>query len=186
MSGGSKARTKKRSKNPTTRIGKIVDFLSYLVVVLLILTASTLWLTREEALAAAVVIFIISSGMIVFVSFSSSQKKMITEAPYHKVNYKIFSPFALVLSFAVICYQLNGIQPQFFVGNANASMVDFSVFTIDNILRVILWDLPEVYGLSASRITHNVDNFLISTFILLFRTLIGLSLIRMLIVYWRH
>ena len=51
---------------------------------------------------------------------------------------------------------------------------------------MIFWDLPEVYGLAASPITHNVDSLIISTLVFLFRVLIGLSLIKMVILFLRN
>lgn len=167
-------------------IGKIFDFLFYAIIVVCMLAVALLWLPKWEALVTAAVIFLIAAGMIVHVSFSSVQKELIHEAPYHEINYKIFSPFALVFSFAVICYLLNGFQPQFFSGTTDASIVDFSIFAIDNIIRVIFWDLPEVYGLAASPITHNVDSLIISTLVFLFRVLIGLSLIKMVVLFLRN
>ena len=167
-------------------VGKALDFLLYAVMVMAILSVAVFWLPPLEALVTAGVIFILASGMIIYVSLSSIQKNLIKEAPYHQKNYKIFSPFALILSFAAICYLLNGVEPQFFTGSNNASIVDFSMFTIDNIIRVIFWDVPEIYGLSATRITHNVDNPAIATFVFLFRTLIGLSLIKMVILFLRN
>lgn len=171
---------------PVRWIGKIFDFLFYAIIVVCMLTVSLLWLPEWEALVTATVIFLIAAGMIVHVSFSSVQKELIHEAPYHEINYKIFSPFALVFSFAVICYLLNGFQPKFFSGTTDASIVDFSIFAIDNIIRVIFWDLPEVYGLAASPITHNVDSLIISTLVFLFRVLIGLSLIKMVVLFLRN
>ena len=167
-------------------IGKIFDFLFYAIIVVCMLAVALLWLPRWEALVTATVIFLISAGMIIHVSFSSVQKELIHEAPYHEINYKIFSPFALVFSFAVICYLLNGFQPRFFIGTTDASIVDFSIFAIDNIIRVIFWDLPEVYGLAASPITHNVDSLIIATLVFLFRLLIGLSLIKMVVLFLRN
>ena len=167
-------------------VGKVLDFVFYILVALMILAISLLWLPPREALITAVVMFVIAAIVIVYVSLSSTQKKRIKFAPYHQINYKIFSPFALVFSFAVICYLLNDVQADLFVGSKNASLLDFSVFAIDNILRVIFWDLPEIYGISATRITHNVDNLPISTLVFLFRTLIGLSLIRMMILLLRN
>ncbi len=167
-------------------IGKVFDFIFYAVIVVCMLAVALFWLPKWEALVTAAVIFLISAGMIIHVSFSSSQRQRIHEAPYHEINYKIFSPFALVFSFATICYLLNGFQPRFFHGTTNASIVDFSVFAIDNIFRVIFWDVPEIYGLSATPITHNVDSLLISTFVFLFRALIGLSLIKMVILFLRN
>jgi hypothetical protein len=167
-------------------LGKIFDFLFYAIIVVCMLAVALLWLPKWEALVTATVIFLISAGMIVHVSFSSVQKELIHEAPYHEINYKIFSPFALVFSFAVICYLLNGFQPKFFIGTTEASIVDFSIFAIDNIIRVIFWDLPEVYGLAASPITHNVDSLTISTLVFLFRLLIGLSLIKMVVLFLRN
>ena len=167
-------------------IRKIFDFLFYAIIVVCMLTVALLWLPKWEALVTATVIFLISAGMIVHVSFSSSQRQTIHEAPYHEINYKIFSPFALVFSFAVICYLLNGFQPKFFIGTIDASIAEFSIFAIDNIIRVIFWDLPEVYGLAASPITHNVDSLIISTLVFLFRVLIGLSLIKMVILFLRN
>ena len=182
--------TPQRSEEtPTKRtpfIGKIIDFLLYTVIVLLILSVATLWLPNVEALVAAIVIFCISAGTIIRVSFSSSQLKMIRSSSYYQINYKLFSPFALVISFPVICYLLNGIEPQFFIGSNGASIVDFLAFGFDNIIRVVFWDIPEIFGLSATGISHNVDNLVISTFILLFRTLIGLSLLKMLLLYLRN
>ena len=167
-------------------VGKVMDFVFYILVALMILAISLMWLPRREALITATVMFIIASVVIVYVSLSSTQKKRIKFAPYHQINYKIFSPFALVFSFAVICYLLNDAQTGLFVGSKNASLVDFSIFAVDNILRVVFWDLPEIYGISATRITHNVDNLPISTLVFLFRTLIGLSLIRMMILLLRN
>ncbi len=167
-------------------IGKVFDFTFYAIIVVCMLAVALFWLPKWEALVTAAVIFLISAGMIIHVSFSSSQKQRIHEAPYHEINYKLFSPFALVFSFATICYLLNGFQPQFFVNTTNASIVDFSVFAVDNIFRVIFWDVPEIYGLSATPITHNVDSLLISTFVFLFRALIGLSLIKMVILFLRN
>ena len=173
-------------KKTTPLIGKIIDFLFYTVIVLLILSVPTLWLPRTEALVAAIVIFCISAGTIIHVSFSSSQVKIIKKSPYHQINYKLFSPFALVLSFPLICYLLNGIEPRLFVGSSDASIFDFSAFAVDNIIRVVFWDIPEIYGISATAISHNVDNLMISSFIFLFRTLIGLSLLKMLLLYLRN
>ncbi len=170
----------------TPFIGKIIDFLLYTIIVLLILSVATLWLSSVEALVAAIVIFCLSAGTIIHVSFSSSQLKMIKSSSYYQINYKLFSPFALVISFPVICYLLNGIEPQFFIGSSGASIVDFLAFGFDNIIRVVFWDIPEIFGLSATGISHNVDNLVISTFILLFRTLIGLSLLKMLLLYLRN
>ncbi len=167
-------------------VGKAFDFAFFGAVVVVMLTVSLLWLPRWEALVTATVIFVISAGMIVFVSLSSSQQQLIRKAPYEQINYKIFSPFALVLSFVAICYLLNLVQPNLFVGSRNASIVDFSVFAFDNILRVIFWDVPEIYGLSATSITHNMEYLWISTLIFLFRALIGLSLIKMVIVLLRN
>ena len=163
-------------------VGKTFDFLLYAVIIMAILSVAIFGLPYLEALVTASVIFLLSSAMIVHVSISSFQKNLIKEAPYHQINYKIFSPFALIISFASICYLLNGIAPQYFVGSHNASIVDFSMFTVDNIIRVIFWDVPEIYGLAATKITHNTSNLGISTFIFLFRTLIGLSLIKMVMV----
>jgi hypothetical protein len=167
-------------------IGKVFDFMFYAIIVVCMLAVALFWLPKWEALVTAAVIFLISAVMIIYVSFSSSQKRRIHEAPYHEINYKLFSPFALVFSFATICYLLNGFQPQFFVNTTNASIVDFSVFAVDNIFRVIFWDVPEIYGLSATPITHNVDSLLISTFVFLFRALIGLSLIKMVILFLKN
>ena len=167
-------------------IGKIFDFLFYAIIVVCMLAVALLWLPKWEALVTATVIFLIAAGMIVHVSFSSVQKELIHEAPYHEINYKIFSPFALVFSFAVICYLLNGFQPRFFIGTIDASIAEFSIFAIDNIIRVIFWDLPEVYGLAASPITHNVDSLIIATLVFLFRLLIGLSLIKMVVLFLRN
>ncbi len=47
---------------------------------------------------------------------------------------------------------------------------------------MIFRDVPEIHGLAATTITHNTNNLGISTFIFLFRTLIGLSLIKMVMV----
>ena len=173
-------------KKPTPLGGKIIDFCFYTVIVLLILSVATLWLSSVEALVASFVIFCISAGTIIHVSISSSQVKIIRTSPYHQINYKIFSPFALVLSFPVICYILNGIEPRYFIGSSDASIVDFSAFAFDNIIRVVLWDIPEIYGISATGISHNVDTLLISSFNLLFRTLIGLSLFKMLLLFLRN
>lgn len=167
-------------------VGKVMDFIFYILVALMILAIAVVWLPAREALITAVVMFVIAAMVILYVSFSSTQKKRIKFAPYHQINYKIFSPFALVFSFAVICYLLNDSQAGLFIGSKNASLLDFSVFAVDNIFRVIFWDLPEIYGLSATRITHNVDHLPISTLVFLFRTLIGLSLIRMLILLLRN
>jgi hypothetical protein len=167
-------------------LGKVFDFLFHAVITVSLLAVALFWLPAREALVAAAVIFLISAGMIVHVSFSSSQKERIHEAPYHEINTKLFSPVALVFSFAAICYLLNGFQPQLFLGTTNASILDFSVFAVDNILRVVFWDLPEIYGLSATPITHNVDSLPIATFVFLFRALIGLSLIKMLILFLRN
>ena len=173
-------------KKTTPLIGKIIDFLFYTIIVLLILSVPALWLPRTEALVAAIVIFCISAGTIIHVSFSSAQVKIIKKSPYHQINYKLFSPFALVLSFPLICYFLNGIEPRLFVGSSDASIFDFSAFAVDNIIRVVFWDIPEIYGISATAISHNVDNLMISSFIFLFRTLIGLSLLKMLLLYLRN
>ena len=43
--------------------------------------------------------------------------------------------------------------------------------------RTIGVALSEIYGLSATRITHNVNNLGIATLIFMFRALIGLSLL---------
>ncbi len=175
-----------KKKKPTPLTGKIIDFCLYTVIVLLILSVAILWLSSVEGLVAAFVIFCFSAATIIHVSLFSSQFKLVKASPYHQINYKIFSPFALVLSFPVICYILNGIEPQFFIGSSDASIIDFSAFAFDNIIRVVLWDIPEIYGLSATAITHNVDNLLISSFILMFRTLIGLSLFKMLLLFLRN
>ena len=167
-------------------VGKTFDFLLYAVIIMAILSVAIFGLPYLEALVTASVIFLLSSAMIVYVSISSFQKDLIKDAPYHQINYKIFSPFALIISFASICYLLNGTAPQYFVGSQNASIVDFSMFTVDNIIRVIFWDVPEIYGLAATKITHNTNNLGISTFIFLFRTLIGLSLIKMVMVLVRN
>ncbi len=175
-----------KKTKPTPLIGKFVDFLLYTVIVLLILSVSTLWLSSVEALVAATVIFCISAGTIIHVSISSSQFKIIKSSSYYQINHKLFSPFALVISFPVICYLLNGLEPHLFIGSSGASIVDFSAFALDNIIRVVFWDIPEIYGLSATGISHNVDNLMISSFIMLFRTLIGLSLLKMLLLYLRN
>jgi hypothetical protein len=167
-------------------VGKTFDFLLYAVIIMAILSVAIFGLPYLEAMVTSVVIFIISSAMIVHVSISSFQRDLIKEAPYHQINYKIFSPFALIISFASICYLLNGVEPQYFVGSKNASIIDFSMFTVDNIIRVVFWDVPEIYGIAATSITHNTDNLGISSFIFLFRTLIGLSLIKMLMVLLRN
>lgn len=166
-------------------VGKAFDFAFYLAVAVVILATSLLWLPPREALVTATAMFVISAGLILYVSFSGSQKKRIQRAPYHRINYKIFSPFALVLSFVAICYLLNDVEPAFFVGSKNASVIDFSMFAADNVLRVVFWDLPEIYGLAASGITHNTAAPAIATLVFVFRALIGLSLIRMLILLLR-
>ena len=181
---GTMARKKKKQATPL--VGKVIDFLSYTVIVLLILSVATLWLSGENALVPAIVIFCFSAATILQVSLSSSEVKTIKASPFQQVNYKLFSPFALVISFPIICYLLNGIEPQLFVGSREASIIDFSAFAFDNIIRTVLWDIPEIYGLSATPITHNVDNLMISSFILAFRTLIGLSLLKMLLLYLRN
>lgn len=180
------AKKKTKQSNGKGLVSKAFDFAFFGAVVVIMLTVSLLWLPRWEALVTATVIFVISAGMIVFVSFSSSQQQLIRKAPYEQINYKIFSPFALVFSFVAICYLLNLVQPNLFVGSRNASIIDFSVFAFDNILRVIFWDVPEIYGLSATSITHNMEYLWISTLIFLFRALIGLSLIKMVIVLLRN
>jgi cell division protein FtsL len=81
-------------RKPVRLIGKVFDFLFYAIIVVAMLAVALFWLPKLEALVTAAVIFLISAGMIIHVSFSSVQKQMIHEAPYHEINYKIFSPFA--------------------------------------------------------------------------------------------
>ena len=178
--------SRRKKKQATPLVGKVIDFICYTIIVLLILSVATLWLSSENALVPAMVIFCFSAATILHVSFSSNEVKSIHASSFHQVNYKLFSPFALVITFPIICYLLNGIEPQLFVGSAEASIIDFSAFAFDNIVRTVFWDIPEIYGLSATSITHNADNLLISSFILVFRTLIGLSLLKMLLLYLRN
>lgn len=180
---------KKQTENEgeLSLLGKAFDFVLYVVVVLVILGIAVRWFPRMDALVTAVVIHCISAFMILHVSLSKTQRSHIQKASYHQINYKLFSPFALLFSFIAICYLLNGdgLRPLIFIGSKNASLVDFSIFGIDNVLRVILWDVPEVYGIQAGPITHNTNNLYIATFVFMFRLLIGLSLIKMLILLAR-
>ena len=181
----------KAAKRPKVRrrggpFRKVVSFAFYSIAVLLILAGALIYLPQRQALFTAAAVFLMAACVIVHISLSSKQKNRIKFAPYHQISFKVFSPFALLFSFVVICYLLNLTEPTLFVGSKKATLADFSVFAFDNILRVVFWDVPEIYGLSATRITHNVDNLMISTLVFLFRALIGLSLIRMVVVLLRN
>ena len=61
---------------------------------------------------------------------------------------------------------------------APGSVLDVVWFCLDNIYRVLLLDMLEVYGLAFTDVTHNTDNLFISSLVFLFRTVLGFSLFR--------
>jgi len=58
-------------------------------------------------------------------------------------------------------------------GNAEISMGDVELFTLDQIAGAVLLDAPEIYDWRIGSLTNNPRNALFTNFVFLFRTLLG-------------
>lgn len=94
-------------------------------------------------------------------------------------------PVLAVVSFPFLCRAIDLQYPGYlFAGLSTAAEFDQIVrFAADSVLKTVLLDLPEVYGLTFATLTHNVEHFWAATLVFVFRTCIAVGVTRALIVY---
>ena len=102
--------------------------------------------------------------------------------PLEAVARAIFLTLSIIAAFSLLsflAYKHFGSQV-FSQVPADVSWLDWLAFGTDNFLRVVLMDIPEVYGIQISRLSHNTEQIVFSSIILAFRIVLAAFVLRIL------
>ncbi|BBM82146.1 hypothetical protein [Candidatus Uabimicrobium amorphum] len=85
--------------------------------------------------------------------------------------------------FVLLCKNLAA--DGYFIYPKDATLWHWIFYGIDNTIRVVLMDIPEIYNIKYSKIYHNAEMFWASTLIFTYRLTLSIGLIKILVLTYK-
>ena len=135
-------------------------------------------------LAISIILYVVTCILyLLFISDPSGLRETIEKDAKEGSNlsyYTVFMPTLLCSAFILCSYTTWQIWQSKVYVNGTDSMLDWGIYLIDNLIRGCCLDFAETFYIDISKIQHT-RNILISTFVFSFRSVVSLSLLRVVI-----